>query len=209
MAHNGTGETCTRHLPWWKKQGDVVFFSPSDSVMRLGGYSTWSYGRRGHHTKDALDRFLMMLKMSAQTSHQHFVIHEYDSVAFEQLASVPDTHLAGIRFTDGRPNSKFVGHQFIHPPLQFSRSVLLRLIETFESLTETEQFMWDRWLGLACERSKIPIFDMLAFGFSSNTITAAELPSAAGAIACGARWFHGIKSAKIFDAIVAEGKWKI
>lgn len=210
MAHRGTEEHCRAHLPFWTQHGGPIsLFSPDDLKVRMHNHTVWSHGHSGHHAPCANQRFLAMLRMCVETKADRFVIHEYDSVCFAPVSGIPDDHIAGIAYTDGAPNKPFVGGHFIHPPLFFSRPVLVRIVEILTNLRETERFMWDRWLGLCCERGGIPIYDLRTrgLGYSRNTIVAEDLPAAIQAIHGGAVCFHGIKSRQVFDALKQAGKW--
>lgn len=209
MAHRGTEQHCRTHLPFWQAQGEVVFFSPADLKVRLKEHQVWSHGHYGHHSPQANQRFLAMLKLCAETKASQFVIHEYDSICFSPIVGIPDDHIAGIAYTDCTPNRPFAGSHFIHPPLFLSRPVLLRVIEILSGIREQERFMWDRWLGLCCECGGIPIYDLRArgLGYSRNTIELRDLPAAIEATKNGTACFHGIKSQQVFDALRQAGGW--
>jgi len=209
MAHKGVEEHCRRHMPFWQRQGSVVFFSPANLIVKMDAVTVWTYGPRGHHTPAANQRFLAMLRFCAKTEADSFAVHEYDSVCFAQVFGIPNDHLAGIAYSDTQPHRKFVGSTFVHPPLMFSKLVLTRVISALAGLKEQEAFMWDRWLGLGCERAGIPIFNLRehALGFSKNTIEPGDIPAALHAISNGACCFHGVKTKTVFDTLKLAGNW--
>lgn len=203
MAHAGTEEACKRHLPYWQKEGTVMFYSPLDSVVNLGPEAVAMFGHKGHHSEWANKRFLEMLKIALRLDYERIVIQEYDSVSLVPSPGFPESGIAGNVFRDTRPTRGFVGTTFIHPPLMMGMDTLISVIGVLQNQTDQEQFMWDRWLGLAVERAGIESHDLQALGrgFSKNTIEGSDLILAQGAAARGAVCFHGVKSGMTFCAI--------
>lgn len=217
MAHADYGAQLAfdRHLPFWRAHGlPMIAMCPSDSAVRTG-LNTLLIGKRGHHSAEANGRFRMLLTaLSKLGNFDRHVIFEYDSLCLvPELPYVKNHAVCGIAFRDDRPvrhfqlsNVPFEGKIFIHPPLIMTTVTILRVLESMRKLPyDAENGMWDRMLGLACERADIPVYSFRekGFAYSQNTIKHPhEISEACEAARNGAVLFHGIKQKEVLEAIV-------
>lgn len=210
MAHSGSEAACLRHLPYWKSVStDIVFFSPLNSVVQMGGYMVWAWGSAGHHSIEANQRYLAVLVGALASRYDHFIITEYDGPVLGPLLDWPaDDQLAGNVFRDTREDRGFVGTTFIHPPFFMSRKVMERIVQQLRGTGDQEQYFYDRWLGLATERMGLLLMNLLETGegYSQNTISEAHFLDAASAVSKGAVAVHGCKTAKCFEVLESARK---
>jgi hypothetical protein len=201
MAHAEAQDTFDRHRMYWERHGfQVVVMCPIDSVVRTN-HPLITIGRKSHHDAEANRRFKALLADLSKTSYDRFVIHEYDSLCFQDMHPQfnPDGVWSNL-FTDDDP--KWQGHHFLHPPLVMSREILTRVVETSRSVPDgVEHGFWDRMLGFICERGSIPMHGYGERGFSKNTILPSDIPAAVAARKAGAIMFHGVKSIEVLKAL--------
>lgn len=212
MAHGDADaqQTFERHLPFWRAHAlPILVMCPRDSVVKTG-LQTLLIGKRCHHGAEANIRFRTLLETLAKTEYDRHVIFEYDSLCLvPELPYVKHDAVGAIWFVDSREvkscplgNKPFIGSCYSHPPLIMSTHVMNQVIESMWGLPEDCEYgMWDRYLGLACQRGEIKRTP-LGSAFSMNTIRNGDAPNACAAARNGTVIFHGVKSAKVLEQIM-------
>lgn len=202
MAHGKAQDTFNRHLPYWERWvRDVLVFSPANDVVRTN-HAQLTFGTACHHGPESIRRFRHLLTCLSKSNFSEFVIHEYDSLSFDQ--DFPE-NLNGTLYSNEFSNSDrtFEGSRFFHPPLMFSRETLQTILAVGSGVPDTaEKGFWDRWLGLVADKAGIPT--QCLNGFSRNTIEPTDLQSAIEARRAGAVHFHGIKNPIVLRTLAAQ-----
>lgn len=201
MGHGEAWPVIHRHLPVWERLELplLLYFPAGDSVQT--GHPTFTFGHREHHGAHAIERFRTLLLHLEGTAHDSFLIQEYDSFSLELPQITPGT-VHGNLFRDDSP--KWLGGQFLHPPLAFDRAALESLVAASGLIPDhAERGFWDRWIGLVCKSGNIPTAGWNERGFAHNTIEPQFIPSAVEARKNGATHFHGVKSEQCLAAILA------
>lgn len=216
MAHGDySAQQCfDRHLPFWRSHGlPITVMCPEDSEVRTG-LPMIKIGTKQHHGPIANGRFRMLLKTLMLTEHDEFVIFEYDSFCLTPELPIISDGVYGISFIDTRQirdsgyrdGCVFEGTLFIHPPLMFNRATIGRVVGALDTLGDhCECGLWDRYLGLACQRYDIPVNCLREGGlaYSENTIGRDYgLGPACEAAINGAIYWHGVKSEITLNAIL-------
>lgn len=203
MAHREAQGAFDRHLNFWKSHGtDLLVMCPQDSVVETN-LQVLCLGKKGHHSAMANWRFKTLLQYLTKVSYEWFFLNEYDSLCLTPaLPPCPTESISSNLFTANQP--EFRGHHFLHPPLQFSQSVLGRIVTALNKLPDySENGFWDRLLGYACELGKVPMAAYNNLGFSRNTIEPGDIQAAVQARKNGAVLYHGVKTEPVLRALRA------
>lgn len=188
----------------WERLGlPIKLICPSDNPVS-SRHPVTLVGHRQHHGRAAIERFALLLHQGVQSGHPYILFNEYDSLLYhlpEAMRSQPGVH--GFVWTDGDPRNGFVGRHFIHPPIFMDRGSAASILSgaaKFRSLGDERGF-WDRWLGMICEKARVPMHTTERHHFTRNTIEQSHLGMLLGALKAGATWFHGVKSQEAFNMI--------
>lgn len=177
---------------------DTLVTCPKDSIIETQYPIVNLIGRAGHHSSDAIHRFLLILTFLSALRYERYVILEYDS--FINYPCVPEwifqQSLAGNWFYDAE--SKFDGPGYVHPPLAFSHDDLGEIITMGWLLFghgRLERGFWDRFLGLVMaecisEGMLGPGLSYGGMGYSKNTIETEEQMKSA----MNFMFIHGVKN---------------
>lgn len=211
MTHGAALPILTRNLPWLRKSGgdiaivnhehDMVF--PDDGQPLIKVNIGTDPDRMRHRW---VTRFMDVLAWCQRESHaapfyDNFCLTEADSIFVRPLT----LHPGGIVATPaGYKSEGFRGSRFYHAPWWFQiidiGFFLMRSRRMLAAGLDEQGFI-DRFLGLYedlyCENTIRP-----AMAFSRNSIeTPTDFRYAREAIANGAYFLHGIKTAEALDAV--------
>lgn len=208
MAHKDAQDTFNRHFQFWQKLGDdIMVVYPSDAKVDLperGRCIPLEVGKASHTGIQSIVRFRTVLEQMNGAGYDRCAFFEYDAICLGGLPEQRAPIMAPV-FRDNGPNRGFIGTMFCHPPLIFSRHGLAVLCEEIKQMPMTaEGSVWDRWFGLAVERTGLPVFDLLEAGlaFAENTIHPARYADLAKAVRNGCHVFHGIKSPETLQVVL-------
>lgn len=194
MAHKDSQATFDRHAPYWADHGwPVAVTCPIDSPVKTD-FAKFPIGHRCHHGPEAIRRFREILMWIWKVGADWNLIYEYDSLCLTPKVPEECFRLRGL-WANVFPNNdhKFRGSFYTHPPLLVDHGTLTDIVK--HPLPDTfERGFWDRWLGLVCERAKIPVHHYENLGFSRNTIESCHLVNGVAAVIEGAVMIHGIKT---------------
>lgn len=205
MAHADAQHIFNRHWPYWAKFGcPILVMCPKDSIVDTTA-PVLAIGKKSHHDAMANRRFRELLIHLETTMHNEWLILESDAICLckDEIPLGFCGSITGNRFENTEPH-RFKGSCYLHPPIAFSRDILERLIAGMKFVSdEDEEGFYDRWLGLLCDRSKVPATGWGKEGFSRNTIEVGDISAAVAARKAGACMFHGVKSDAVLKAITS------
>lgn len=217
LAHTAVAATVERHRPLWNHAAQqIILVTPVDAVLpRDGCYHL----TRGWNSKYGVQNNLRVrdaLRLASQLGFAHVILTEYDAVIWGPIppAAIPPAGgLSAARFTEPAEwgGITFKGTQYFHFPIIFDRAALAPIVAAMDALpADAEGGYADRYIGLAAERAGLPYKDLFAHGlaFSRDTIEGRKIELCRRAVAAGARFSHGIKSAEAFNRIMEVAPWK-
>jgi hypothetical protein len=210
LAHGSVRNTCARHEPVWLQSCDrLVYFSPIDDCVSLPGRVEYSVGRSAAYSAHTNQRCREALRFGSLSHYPFLMLIEYDSLFFgkwwEEFNSEAFESPAVVapQFHDPK-SEKFRGKFYLHFPQVFSRVAATEVVEAMDAIPlDAEGGFTDRYVGYATELAKVDVCDLNKTNlvFTRNHITEADLPEAKKAYAKGARWSHGVKDEKVFEAL--------
>lgn len=207
MGHGSAQATFDRHLPVWERLGlPIIVVCPLDDPVNTG-YQVVKIGSRQHHGAAAIDRFIKLIGVGVDTGATFILFNEYDSLAYEipfHMKTTPGLH--GWVWQDGDPRNGFVGRYFVHPPLFMDNESARKVLSASVKLKSlgSERGFWDRWIGMICEKGRIPMHTTEKHHFSRNTIEQGHIGLLKEALEKGATWFHGVKTESVYNMIKAH-----
>lgn len=219
MAHGAAAACVERHLPLWQRAaGEVVVFSPWDDPLlpRDGTVVTHHHGISSRYGEENNHRTREALRYALCRSKSLTLLCEYDAVVWDQIpeaARPPAGGLSAARFTEPREwaGIRFAGSQYLHFPILIDRAALRPLVTQLDRLApDAEGGYADRLIGFAAGLARLPVNDLLAKGlsFTRDTIEGGAVGRCRAAVAAGARFSHGIKTARTLDRILEVTPWK-
>ena len=218
MAHADAQVTVNRHMPMWSSLGmPICFFTPINSRLNnIHNHSVYSYGPASHHGPSSIDRFKELLKFLENLTYcDLFFILEYDAICtepkfmsyFTSMYKKDEPFFCANIFGEGC-HRIFKSTMFTHPPLLFNRTALTILNKALAEIPDwAEQGFWDRFLGLALDRTANKIkpinFRTLGLGFSLNTIEPEHFNHIKDIIKKNPKtcFYHGVKTKSCLDLI--------
>lgn len=210
MTHPEAHQVYVRNKKYWDHHGwPTLTYTTADTPKSMYPKEVLAFGACQHHGSASLDRFRYLIRSLANISEErgitHFMVNEYDSFCLTPTVSplmFGDCIWGNLHHEI--PGTKFVGTEWIVPPLFASAKIIRRLADACDKMMDQEcGGFWDRWIGHICQQSGIPMMPYGTMGFSVNTIEDATIPSAVDSIRSGAVFLHGVKSQKSFEAIEA------
>ena len=208
LAHGKAVDVCRRHLPVWQNlAAEVVFFSPVDDPLPPGDRS-YSIGKSKAYSADTNLRCREALRFASLTRFEYVLLCEYDSLVFGDIPAKYYPDWNGVT-APAFPNSdpKFIGKRYLHFPQLYSRDAAQAVVSAMDAMPlDSEHGFTDRYVGLAVERAScITLFNLIEtpYVYTQNEIDDPKLPQALAAYKNGARWSHGIKTRKVFEALRA------
>jgi hypothetical protein len=215
LAHREAQETFDRHLPYWKAWTDkILVVTPEDSQIQTSEMQI-SHGKACHVGEEAVKRMRWMFRWLEGTDFNEFLVHEYDSIAFDRPPIFNDQEYESAYAIQGNwfhteDKKDWASRSFAHPPLAFRKSGLHALVAAIGQIPDhAERGAWDRWIGLATERHGIGQYNYCGNGsswYSANTIHEDKYPELARAVRNGARFFHGVKAESCLKVILENLK---
>jgi hypothetical protein len=214
MAHREAQEIFTRHFPvWWDLGHDLMIACPAQQsvalpeIRRHGRHiQTLEVGKAEHHGFQSIVRFRTILEIMNGQGYDRYAFFEYDALCLGHDLPEFKGDVAGNVFRDNSPDRGFEGTMFSHPPLVFTAAGLAKIVEVMTQLPlSAEKSVWDRWFGLAVEKSGLAIHNFLEHeqGFSANTIEKNQLDQLFRSIRGGVSMVHGVKSPECFQVCMA------
>lgn len=207
MTHGKAAQTTVRHEPYWKQLGHLVYLTPENDPLPGRDAIGLHYGRSEHASSAVNRKVLRAFEFALDFGAERMAFFEYDAICLgKALPDMPDDAIGGNVFRDLRKDSGFAGTYFSHPPIVAKRKGLSALVDWMRKLTpEVEHGFWDRYVGYACERGRIPLHDFQKHnqGFGRNPIDQSNLAEAKAAVAAGATLIHGIKDQWILSEILS------
>jgi hypothetical protein len=216
MAHKEAQSTFDRHFPIWRKladqdgHGDVLVAYPSNSRVMLpekGNCQAVDCGKAEHTGLQSIVRIRTVFERMNFPGYDRYAFFEYDAIAFRW--PTPGLNIAAPVFRDDSPTRGFIGTMFTHPPLFFSPVGLNTLVKEIQQMPmDAEKAVWDRWIGLAIQRTGMEPFDLLSSGqaYAENTIPIEHYTRLARAVRHGAYAFHGVKTQECLDVILENNR---
>lgn len=207
MTHREARETTLRHLPFFRRLGEVVLLSPLDSPVRVDGIECRHAGTSFHGFDRAefsvanaqmLYRFADFFDMMLQHTGNYYVLAEYDQIFLREPVPQGDLtccHLTKFHWQD---HAEYLCDVFPVVPYIFSRRALERVAGACRNYIKLETFQHghaDRWLAVVLEREGIQ-WNSLAGGFTSfNSLDfKAQKSLFAGALASQPTCIHPVKT---------------
>lgn len=204
-AHLQAKATFERHFQFWealKQPGDeIMMFCPADAPLQMPGVMSQVFGKAQHHGRNAIDHFRSQMEHMAGLGFDRYAWFEYDSICLGPLPEFVGQMAANFFHDDGK---SFTAKIYCHPPLLFTAAGLQAIVKEFQDMpSNSEAGYWDRWLGLAIERTGIIYHDLLGKGegYSHNTIHESQHKDLYRAVLNGARLIHGIKDEATLEVI--------
>ena len=210
MSHSDlrAHQTFDRHLPWWRMFGwPMTAVGPATSPPYTG-LKVVRFGKASHHDAESIRRFRYFLRYAETLPCEWILLFEYDSLCLS--GEVPSCfHSPGVLVGNWFRNidRRYVGSQFLHPPLWMHKDTLRRVLEVAKAVPDNAECgVWDRWLGYVCDIGKIDVQGWGHYGFSRNTIHEGDLDSARRAVRGGATMIHGVKDSKTLEVLAEEAE---
>lgn len=207
LAHGKAADVVLRHAPVWRNHArEVVLFSPVDDPLPASR-NHFSVGKSKAYSADTNQRCREALRFAAYTSFKYVLLFEYDSLIFGDIPVKYLPPAGGVSapvFHEPKPGEKFQGRFYLHFPQLYTREAVRKVVEAMDALPlDAEHGFTDRYVGLAVERSGVPILDLNPTGFvcTHNEIDDPKLPDVLAKYRAGARWSHGVKTEKVFKAL--------
>ena len=207
LAHKAVQSTFARHFRHWEalveKPDDITVWCPANARVDCPGIAIQAIGPAQHAGAEAIIRIVTILQHCRDVGgYDQVALFEYDSLCLGgKLPEFVEDFGANV-FQEDYPGKQFTANFFTHPPLVIKVAALSRLCDAFTGMRFSDEAgYWDRWLGVALERSKLSIYNFRHHtkGFSLNTIHPEHEKDLRELVLGGATMIHGIKSQAALD----------
>lgn len=202
-THKDAEAVTKRHLQFWKDLGHTLLMvSPANASLLIPGIQGLTVGKSQHHGEESIKNFRIILEQLNGQGYDRYAFFEYDSIPLGPLPEVTGA-MGGIVFNDD--GSAFSGSIYVHPPLIFTARGLETLVNEMKQMPlAAEHGFWDRFLGLAIQRTGIVCqdFHQKGIGYSTNTIHPEQHKELFKAVVDGCQLIHGVKDKETLDVIV-------
>lgn len=207
MTHREAFPATKRHLPFFRRLGEVVLLSPLDSPVTVDGLECCHAGKSFHGFDRAefsetnaqmLYRFADFFDIMLRYRADYYAMVEYDQIFLRQpvpQGGLTCCHLTKFHWQD---HAEYLCDMFPVVPYIFTRSVLEKVAAVCRRYIKAETFQHghaDRWMAVVLEQEGIP-WATLPGGFTSfNSLDFnAQKPLFAGALAAQPTCIHPVKT---------------
>lgn len=178
MTHAEARAATLRHLPFFRRLGEVVLLSPVDSPVVVDGTLCRCAGQSFHGMDGAafsdanarmLHRFACFFDIMLEYHVDYYVLAEYDQIFFRQPVPQGELTCCLLSKFHWQDHGDYRCAVFPVVPYIFTRSVLAKVAAACRRYIKVETFEHghaDRWLSVVLEREGIP-WATLPGGFTS------------------------------------------
>lgn len=152
LTYSGEHEMLLRHLPYFKKIGDILLSSPIDAPSILGGLC---FGKSEHHGVHLIERLQSTIKWCAKMEYyDEFFIVETDVLIINPLP--PKTH-NGLQtnLSNNYSPKQFKARHSFQPPYWITKNELKKISDGCDN-KGIERGYSDRWLGWVIQSNNLP-----------------------------------------------------
>lgn len=221
LAHGKARDTVIRHMPYWLKTcAKLLVVTPIGQPLNLNNPDVTEVQLvedGGSYSTSTNQRCFEALKAGYQFGTPFVMLFEYDSLCWGPIPSraIPEHGSMAAIYWRNESRSPiypktFKGNFYLHFPHLYTRLGLELVLGTIENSVpmDAEHGYTDRFLGLAVERSGIPVLNWtgqsLSYSFEDITSHGARIDGCIHAVQNGVLFSHGIKSQSGLEKIAVH-----